>query len=235
MSEAWLAIDTATDIASVAVGTVARSVRGARQHAARIVPLVDEVLAGAGLSVQDIAGIIVGDGPGSFTGLRIGWAVAKGLLQGRQLPLIAIPSLMAAAHATGVATAAACYDALRGQVFGAIYAFDDRSVRTLVAPEVSTVPELATRARRPPVLAVGDGAERYRDEIIAWTGRAPIGLDALPPLAASLLALFAYDGARRGIADPTIAEPTYGRPAEAQAKWEARHGRALPHPPGTSG
>jgi tRNA threonylcarbamoyladenosine biosynthesis protein TsaB len=236
MSEGlWLAIDTATDIASVAVRTVARSVRGARQHAARIVPLVDDVLAQAELSVQDIAGIVVGDGPGSFTGLRIGWAVAKGLVQGRQLPLIAIPSLLAAAHAAGVETVAACYDALRGQVFGAIYAFDNGRVRTLVAPDVCTVSELATGAPRPPVLAVGDGAERYREEIIAWTGRAPVGLDALPPLAASLLALLAYDGARRGIADPAIAEPTYGRPAEAQAKWEARHGRALPHPPGTSG
>jgi tRNA threonylcarbamoyladenosine biosynthesis protein TsaB len=230
-----LAIDTATDIASVAVGTVARSVRGARQHAARIVPLVDDVLERAELSIQDIAGIIVGDGPGSFTGLRIGWAVAKGLLQGRQLPLIAIPSLLAAAHAAGVDTVAACYDALRGQVFGAIYAFDDGRVKTLVAPDVCTVAELATRTPRPPVVAVGDGAERYRDDVIAWTGRAPVGLDALPPLATSLLALFTYDGARRGIPDPTIAEPVYGRPAEAQVKWEARHGRALPHPPGTSG
>ena len=230
----WLAIDTATDIASVAVRTVARSARGARQHASRIVPLVAEVLAHARLSVRDLAGVIVGDGPGSFTGLRIGWAVAKGLVQERQLPLIAIPSLLAAAHAAGVETVAACYDALRGQVFGGMYAFADGRVRTLVAPDVCTVGDLATKAPQAPVLAVGDGAERYRDAIVAWTGREPVGLDALPPLAASLLALFAYDGARRGIADPTIAEPVYGRPAEAQVKWEARHGRALPHPPGTS-
>ena len=231
----WLALDTATDIASVAVGTAARTIRGARQHAARIVPLVDEVLVLAQRSVRDIAGVVVGDGPGSFTGLRIGWAVAKGLIQERQLPLIAIPSLLAAAHAAGVETVAACYDALRGQVFAAMYAFDNGRVRTLVAPDVCTLAELATRAPRPPLLAVGDGAERYRDEVMAWTGRAPVGLDALPPLAASLLALSSYDGARRAIGDPATAEPAYGRPAEAQAKWEARHGRALPHPPGTPG
>lgn len=192
-------------------------------------PLVRQVLALANLSLEQIAGIIVGDGPGSFTGLRIGWAAAKGLVQERQLPLIAIPSLLGAAHAAGVDTVAACYDALRGQVFGAIYAFAEDRVETLVAPGLFTISELRAAAPRRPVLAVGDGAERYRDEVLTWTGRASVGLDALPPLAGSLLALFAYDGARRGIADPSVAEPTYGRPAEAQAKWEARYGRPLPH------
>jgi tRNA threonylcarbamoyladenosine biosynthesis protein TsaB len=228
-----LAIDTATDVASVAISvadrTVARSVRGARQHAAQIVPLVHDVLQLANVSLAQIAGIIVGDGPGSFTGLRIGWAAAKGLAQERQLPLIAIPSLLGAAHAAGVDTVAACYDALRGQVFGAIYFFAGDRVQTLVAPALFTIAELVAVAPRAPVLAVGDGAERYRDEIVSWTGRAPVGLDALPAIAGSLLALFAYDGARSAMMDSSVAEPVYGRPAEAQVKWEARHGRPLPH------
>lgn len=233
MSQNWLAIDTATDIASVAIRageqTIARSMSGARQHAAQLLPLVHQVLALAQLSLDQIAGVIVGDGPGSFTGLRIGWAAAKGLVQERQLPLIAIPSLLAAAHAVGVETVAACYDALRGQVFGAIYGFAGDEVKTLVAPDVFTIPTLAVRARRSPDLAVGDGAERYRQDVVAWTGRAPVGIAALPPLAGSLLALLAYDGARRAIEDPRVVEPIYGRPAEAQAKWEARYGRPLPH------
>lgn len=233
MTSPWLAIDTATDIASVAVGaargTVARSVRGTRQHAAQIVPLIDDVLRAAELRLDQLAGIIVGDGPGSFTGLRIGWAAAKGIIQERQIPLIAIPSLLAAAHAAGAEHVAACYDALRGQVYGAIYSFGDDAVKTLVAPAVCTVAELAATVRRPPLLAVGDGAECYSDDVLRWTGRAPVGLDALGPLAVSLLALFDYDGARRAIGDGTTAEPTYGRPAEAQAKWEASHGRPLPH------
>lgn len=233
MSRPWLALDTATDVASVAIRvadhTVARSVRGARQHAAQIVPLVHEVLTEAKVSLEQIAGIIVGDGPGSFTGLRIGWAAAKGLLQECQRPLIAIPSLLGAAHAAGVDTVAACYDALRGQVFGAMYAFAADRVEILVAPGLFTISELATRAPQPPVLAVGDGAQRYRDEVCGWTGRMPVGLDALPPIAGSLLALVSYDGARRGLGDPSVAEPVYGRPAEAQVKWETRHGRPLPH------
>jgi tRNA threonylcarbamoyladenosine biosynthesis protein TsaB len=231
VSDNWLAIDTATDIASVAVGTadrpVARAIRGARQHAAQILPLVHHVLELAGLRLDQLAGVVVGDGPGSFTGLRIAWAAAKGLVQERQLSLIAIPSLLGAAHAAGAQTVAACYDALRGQVFGAIYAFDHNQVTTMVAPGLFTIPMLAERARRSPDLAVGDGAERYRDQIMAWTGRAPAALDTLSPLAGSLLALLAYDGAGRPI-DLGVAEPVYGRPAEAQVKWESRHGRPLP-------
>ena len=233
MTEPWLAIDTATDIASVAVNadnkTIARSIRGARQHAAQIISLVDHVLAAANTPLEQIAGVIVGDGPGSFTGLRIGWAAAKGLTHDRQLPLIAIPSLLAAAHAADVETAAACYDALRGQVFSAVYAFADDRFQSLVAPDVFTIAELIAVAPRRPVVAVGDGAVRYADDVQRWTGRAPVPLEALPALAASLLDLADYDGARRAIADASIAEPTYGRPAEAQVKWEKSHGRPLPH------
>ena len=234
MIKRWLAIDTATDIASVAIGTpdriVTRSSRGARQHAAKILSLVQEVLTLAALSLEDINGIIVGDGPGSFTGLRIGWAAAKGLAHERQLPLVAIPSLLGAAHAAGVNVAAACYDALRGEVFGAVYAFENGQVNTIVAPELFTIPMLVVRTHRSPDLAVGDGAELDRETVVAWTGRAPIGIAALPPIAGSLVALVGYEGAQSPL-DRSLGEPVYGRPAEAQVKWEASHGRPLPNSP----
>src|SRR2546422_4482248 len=100
MSGRWLAIDTATEIASVAVGSPAGAeagafVRGARRHAAAIVQLVDHVLTQAGLRPADLEGIVIGDGPGSFTGLRIGWATAKGLAQEAALPLRPVPRLQA--------------------------------------------------------------------------------------------------------------------------------------------
>ena len=84
MSGAWLAIDTATEVASVALGSpervrAVRSVSGARQHAAQIVPLIDQVLTLAAVRARNLAAVVVGDGPGSFTGLRIGWAAAKGV------------------------------------------------------------------------------------------------------------------------------------------------------------
>jgi tRNA threonylcarbamoyladenosine biosynthesis protein TsaB len=232
-----LAIDTATEVASVAAGTAAgiaaaRSIRGARQHAAQIVPLIQQVLALAGTTLDQITEIVVGDGPGSFTGLRIGWAAAKGLAHERELALIAVPSLLGAAHAAAAGKhgpVAACFDALRGQVFGAIYAFPAGGVETLVAPAAFTLAELARVTPVRPHLAVGDGAERYADDIVSWIGRAPVAQDALPPIAGSLLALASYESARRPLDDVAIAEPVYGRPAEAQAIWEARYGRPLPH------
>jgi tRNA threonylcarbamoyladenosine biosynthesis protein TsaB len=231
VSGPWLAIDTATEIASVALGSAervrtVRSMQGARQHAAHIVPLVDQVLTLSAVRARNLALVIVADGPGSFTGLRIGWAAAKGLAHANGIPLRAIPSLMGAAHAAAAGAAgpiAVCFDALRGQVFGAVYAFPPGRVETLVAPGLFTVGTLARAAPVQPVAAVGDGALRYPEEVLRWTGRPPVSLESVPPVASSLLAL----GAREGYLAP--AEPEYGRPAEAQAKWEARHGRPLPN------
>src|SRR3989442_4728197 len=117
----WLAIDTATDIASVAVGEPPRTeagvfVQGARRHAAEIIGLVDHALQQAGLRPGDLEGIVVGDGPGSFTGLRIGWAAATGFGQQTWLALRAWPSLMAAAASVGpqlrAGTVTGCYHAV---------------------------------------------------------------------------------------------------------------------------
>src|SRR2546429_317008 len=97
----WLALDTATEIASVAAGRppVAQSgahMQGARRHAAEIIRLVDFALSRLSIRPADLEGLVVGDGPGSFTGLRIGWAAAKGLAHEAGLRLPAIPSLLAA-------------------------------------------------------------------------------------------------------------------------------------------
>lgn len=240
----WLAIDTATEIASVAAGRrlddgTATSdsgahVEGARRHAAEIVRLIDFALARIGVAARDLDGIVVGDGPGSFTGLRIGWAAAKGLAQESGLQFLAVPSLLAAvAGATvklGAVPIAACYDALRGDVYGALYIVHPERVETLIAPATMTFAEFARTAPVVPQMVVGDGATRYADAVREWTGTAPVPLASLPPLATMLLSLSTRTGAARIIDDLLTAEPVYGRPAEAQAKWEAQHGRPLPDP-----
>jgi tRNA threonylcarbamoyladenosine biosynthesis protein TsaB len=241
--DTWLAIDTATDIASVAAGRrIAGSatsdsgahVQGARRHAAEIVRLVDFCLGRVGVAPGDLDGIVVGDGPGSFTGLRIGWAVVKGLAQEAGLQVVAIPSLLAAAAGAavklGAVPIAACFDALRGEVYGALYIIHPGHVETLVAPATTTLAALGRSSPAVPALVVGDGATRYPDDVRQWCGAPPVPLASLPPLATMLLSLLSRTGAARVIDDLSAAEPVYGRPAEAQVKWEARHGRPLPDP-----
>ncbi len=195
MSGVWLALDTATDIASVAAGRpptveAGSHIQGARRYAAEILRLIDVTLG------------------------RLAPAAAAGAL-----PLGPVP-------------VAACFDALRGQVYGAEYVIHPDRVDTLVAPAVCTVEELAGAAPAVPRLVVGDGAVRYAEAVVRWCGASPVPLEALPPAASLLLALFQRIGAGRPIPDLATAEPVYGRPAEAQARWEARHGRPLPDPSG---
>jgi tRNA threonylcarbamoyladenosine biosynthesis protein TsaB len=241
VSDRWLAIDTATAVASVAVGTppVAESVTvvsGPRAQAAQIIDLVDRALTPLGARAGDLAGIVIADGPGSFTGLRIGWAAAKGLVQERGLPLHAIPSLLAVAAGVttvlGSVPVAVCFDALRGQVFAAVYVVHPTRVEAVVLPVVCTPAELVSRSPLRPRAAAGDGATRYAAEMERWTGTPPLDTASLQPAAVSLLGLHARADVGRMLADPSTAEPDYGRPAEAQARWEARHGRPLPHPSG---
>lgn len=237
-----LALDTATDLASVAVGD-ARDIRaeltlGRRRHAAGLAPAIGELLRLGDARLEDVAHVLFADGPGSFTGLRIGVATVQGLLRAR--PAVAVgtaPSLMSAAWA-GAAVVdgpiAALYDALRGEVYGAVYRFADGAVEVLLPPTVATVAQLAEVVPQV-AAAVGDGAGRHAQAVRRWTGRAPLAGTAGLARASGLLQLTAIAGAVHPVADVTTFEPAYGRPAEAQARWERAHGRPLPHSPRRSG
>ena len=238
MNAPWLAIDTGTSLASIAVGVPPASdsvtqLGGTRAHAVAIIELVDRCLRPLGLGPADLAGVVVGDGPGGFTGLRIGWAAAKGLAQERGSPLLAIPSPLAAAAGAaavvGAVPIAAWIDALRGEVFGAMYVVYPDRVETILAPIVGTPEDLAARAPLRPRVVVADTLQ-YAAFAESWSGAPLLATAVLRPAAVSLLALHAVPGAGRWLEDLSAAEPDYGRQAEAQARWEARHGRPLPDP-----
>ena len=102
----WLAIDTATDRATVAIGrnaeaAVEEHLDGARRHAAAVLPMVERLLGRLGMTLDGLRGIVIADGPGSFTGLRVGASIAKALADTRSLPVLTAPSLMARARAAG--------------------------------------------------------------------------------------------------------------------------------------
>lgn len=237
----WLAIDTATDQASVALGVpgaapLEESVAGARRHAAALLPMIEALFSRAGASLDDLAGVLLSDGPGSFTGLRVGAAVAKALVQARGLPLWTAPSLLV--RAAGVARneelVLAVANALRGEVYAAAYRFLPARVVVEMAPTVRRPADLMASARRPAVV-VGDVPDDMRAALESWAGRPMVGSPEGAPHAARLIELMGKPGGATRVLRVAGWEPAYGRPAEAQARWEIAHGRPLPDSIGRPG
>jgi tRNA threonylcarbamoyladenosine biosynthesis protein TsaB len=171
-----LGLDTATAATAVAVwdpdGTAAERrddpPEGQRPaHAARLLVLVEEVLAEAGAGWDAVDRIAVGVGPGGFTGLRLGIATARALAQARGLPLAAVSSLaaLAAGAAHEALPVAAVIDARRGEVFALVPGAE---------PAALAPAELAARLA-PGTLAVGDGAVRFREELERAGAAVPAG------------------------------------------------------------
>lgn len=231
----YLALDTATAFGSVALGTpeelLAELLVGDRRHAAATAAAIEELIAMAGRRWPDLEGVVLADGPGSFTGLRIGFATAKGLLAARpSLELRIAPSLMSTAFQAAPffkGPIAAAYDALRGEVFAAVYRFGSQGVEKILEPCLTTPDALLALPLKPEV-AIGDAAVLYGDLLERWTGRAAIPPPAGAPRAGALLSLLGVPGATQEVQDPGGLQPNYGRLAEAQRRWEAKHGRPLP-------
>lgn len=228
-----LAIDTATDQASVALGIAGaepleENVAGARRHAAALLPMIQGLLHRAGASLDDVSGIALSDGPGSFTGLRVGASVAKALVYARGLPLWIAPSLLV--RAAGVAQAdsvvLAVSSALRGEVYAGAYRFLTDRIHTELIPSVRRPEDLMASGLEPAVV-VGEAPADILAVLERWVGRPVIGPPLGAPHAARLLGLVGRVGGARRLDEAVEWEPVYGRPAEAQARWEIAHGRPL--------
>ncbi len=120
----WLVLDTATPIAGVGVvrgtGVLAEHrLSETRRHAEGLVDAIDRALLAAGVGLDEIAGVGVGVGPGSFIGVRTGIATAKGLCLGRGIPLVGVPTLVAIACSAALPAGRGLVvvDAKRGEVY----------------------------------------------------------------------------------------------------------------------
>jgi tRNA threonylcarbamoyladenosine biosynthesis protein TsaB len=236
-----LGIETATDRASVALGVpegdpLEENVAGARRHAAELLPMIQRLLLRADASLDDVTGVVLSDGPGSFTGLRVGASVAKALVLARGLPLWVAPSLLV--RAAGVARAdelvLAVAGALRGEVYAAAYRFLSAGIHTELAPSVRR-PDQLVQGELMPAVVVGEAPADIIEILERWVGRPVIGPPDSSPHASRLLGLVGLAGGARRIDAVSEWEPAYGRPAEAQARWETAHGRPLPDSVGSPG
>jgi tRNA threonylcarbamoyladenosine biosynthesis protein TsaB len=130
-------------------------------HARQLLPAVAAAMERAGLGYGDLEAIAVGVGPGTFTGLRIGIATARGLASANGLPLKPVSSLAALAQGIDADLRLPLIDARRGEVFAALYRAGGER---LWGPLAESAERVAQRVRQAAVspLAAGDGSVRFR-------------------------------------------------------------------------
>ena len=196
-----LAIETSSELASCALlsgdSVFARESGGVRTHSQSVLPMVQELLAEAGLKLAEVEAIAFGAGPGSFTGVRTACGVAQGLAFGAGLPVLPMVTLAAMAEAcrarTGAVDVLAVLDARMNEVYWAQYRHEGAGWREVAAPALCA-PDAVQPLPADGLAACGNGFAVYPD---AFAGKAfALGAldDILPhardmaPLAAAALA-----------------------------------------------
>jgi N6-L-threonylcarbamoyladenine synthase len=249
----FAALDTSTDHLAIAVGdldrpgTVVASADFASPRAANtaVLPALERLLADADIEVRQLAAVVCGRGPGSFTGVRIGVATAKGLAHGLGIPLLGVGTLDAVASRLAAAPGgliAVVGDAMRGEVYPALFRATAEGVERLTADRV-TRPEVVAvewAALNEPLMLTGWGLAKHGAVMAAVLGpsarmaeeqlRVPDG-DSLVAAAwqgggpGSLVHLATLDPAD-ALAQfhPSALLPVYTRLSDAE---EAERGRAI--------
>ncbi|MDA8443196.1 MAG: tRNA (adenosine(37)-N6)-threonylcarbamoyltransferase complex dimerization subunit type 1 TsaB [Peptococcaceae bacterium] len=233
----WLlSIDTASKVTGLALNDnttlVAESfLHTGKNHSERLMPMVLQILANAGVDFSDLGAVAVTSGPGSFTGLRIGMATAKGIAQVKRIPILGINTLDALAQGglgfNGVVVP--ILDARKDEVYTASYRAENGKVVLLdsyraISPRILSQ-ELRLADTR--VLFLGDGVATYKELLEEILGHNAVFLPerlSLPraanvgALAAARMALGSYD-------DLYTLKPMYIRQSEAEVTWAKKFGQ----------
>lgn len=215
-----LALDTATEACSVAIsreGEIESLFELApRQHNERLLPMITELLAKTDLRLEDIQLIAFGQGPGSFTGVRLAVGVAQGLGLGLDRPLFPVSTLKALAlealRESDAMLALPAIDARMDEVYVGCYRRIEGDHLESVSPEAVLSPEVYPFRPSEPAIAIGSGWDRYSELLFERSGiRIETPHQLRFPHAASIARLAAADVHGRGGIDPAQAQPVYLR------------------------
>ena len=195
-------------------------------HAAIILPLVEELLNSVGLCIADISAIAVSVGPGSFTGVRVGIATVKGLAYGSHVRVAGVSTLLANAARVGDFNGLICplLDARKNEVYAAIFSSKRNDLTRLSDDRVTSVESALSQvhsfSNEMPILFIGDGAVKYERQLRdSFGGRMQIGRGDSYASVASSVAAIGYDHLRDSRGDELMAlEPVYLRLADAERR-----------------
>lgn len=207
-----------------------------KTHSERLMPLIDALLNESAVEREQLQGIAVAAGPGSFTGIRIGVSTARALAQGLAIPAVGVSTLQALAEGVLWPGALVCplLDARRGEVYCALYRREPRPPRALEMLIPPAAVELAPFVDRleaygEPVLFTGEGLNTYGAYLTERLGHAAVL--APPPRRICSAALVALCGSRLLARSPTLSYhellPQYLRRPEAERRL-AERGRVEP-------
>lgn len=216
-----LAIETSSETASVALlrgdDVLSRVSSGVRTHSQAVLPMIQELLAEAGIGLPQCDAIAFGSGPGSFTGVRTACGVAQGLAFGGKLPAVPVVTLDAMALAChqqhGAAEVLAVLDARMGEVYWAQYRFDNGALVAVSPPVLSAPADVQPQGS--PVMC-GNGLSAYAEAFPAG------GFAEVMPHAAQIAQLAAVAFAAGHTVTAAEAQPLYLRNKVAYTQAERR-------------
>lgn len=210
-----LAIDTASEFASIALvrpglPPVEAMIHSTDGHAHRLFGALEQLLAGAGVSVREIGCFAAGSGPGSFTGVRVAMSAVKGLAEANSKPMIAVSNLAAIAWHGVRPLRAAFVDARRGEIFGGVYDPESRLV----------LPETAGKLQDW-IASLPEDAELITPDPELFQTILDRPVTACPRALAGAVAAIARDRFLRGeFQDPAATDANYVRRSDAELKWK---------------
>ncbi|KOF57050.1 MULTISPECIES: tRNA (adenosine(37)-N6)-threonylcarbamoyltransferase complex dimerization subunit type 1 TsaB [Clostridium] len=232
-----LAIDSATEAASCAVmddnkllGEITFNYK--KQHSVIIMNIIDYLLKNLKISIDDLDGFVVSKGPGSFTGLRIGMAVVKGLSEGSKKPFVSISSLDTMAYSLAYTSGIICpiIDALRNNVYTAIYKFENTNFNKISDYMAISVDDLikVLKDYNLPVTFIGDAVPKFKETFEAELNKVNFAPGHLNLVKASGLCELGMNLMREGKFDnPLSSAPIYLRKSQAEREYESRTGRSI--------
>lgn len=232
----WLGIETANGPLSIAVVKEGKVVAEVVQHiklthSVGAMPAIEEVMTKAGVTAVEIDAIAVSEGPGSYTGVRIGVTLAKTLAWSLQKPLVGVSSLKVLAANARVSNDVVCalFDARRQNIYAGVY--EGLTQVPIIEDHHDHIDGLLTKldALKCPVLFVGADVDLYFEKIQEVLGeraiRAPFTLDL--PRASELIAI-AEKQELPSVEAVHAFVPQYRRIAEAEANWIKEHKKEQP-------
>ena len=224
-----LSLNTCGNTASVALGVaqkdgvkiLATAELAVRTYSARLIPEIAALLQKQQATMSDIEAVVVVNGPGSFTGIRVGVSTAKGLSEGAGIPLIAVSRLALLAHASGLPHVLAAVDAGRGDFYVGEYRNGTSLGETLMTAE-----QTVTAATQPGAgVLVCDESRAGDASASACTALALCGpIYVQPPDAAEALRSAMTRFHARDFDDPETLDANYLRRSDAEVVRAARVG-----------